>query len=117
MKNLFASTGLCIASLVGLGLMVQWTAEAKDDKPKMSNVQGLVQRMDKPNMTLTVTSRNITKDVVYTSATKFAYGHSKKNKPGSVDAIKDGYFLSCMGTFDAGQVKLQAKECVYRETR
>jgi hypothetical protein len=48
--------------------------------------------------------------VLYSADTKFVTGHSNKNKPGSVDEVKPGNFISCGGTFTG--VKLTAKECV-----
>ena len=113
-KN-FTSNGICVACLMGLGLTMQLSGEGA--KPKMSNVQGLVQRMDKSGMTLTITKGNMKKDIIYSAGTQFRTGHSKSNKPGSVDEIKEGYFLSCSGTYEPGKVQLQAKQCLYRESK
>jgi hypothetical protein len=41
---------------------------------------------------------------------QFLSGHSKDSKPGSVDEVKDNYYVS-----RGGKVELQAKKCVYRE--
>ena len=55
--------------------------------------------------------------LIYTPDTKFLYGHSNNNKPGSVDQAKQGYYVSRSGTYEAGKVQMNAKECVYRETK
>jgi hypothetical protein len=47
--------------------------------------------------------------------TKFLYGHSKDNKPGSSDQVKEGNYISCSTM--AEQNHLMAKECIYRESR
>jgi len=83
----------------------------------MSNFQGSVQSMDKSKMMITVRNGNVRRDVIYSADTKFMYGHSKDNKPGSVDAVKENFYISCGGTYDGGKPQLMAKECVYRETK
>ena len=103
-----------------LGLVLAFTAIAADKPakpPKMSNLQGRVQMMSKDNSTITVEQKGGVRRVVsYTGDTKFNYGHSKNNKPGSVDQIKEGNFINCSGTYN-DKMQLAAKECVYRETR
>ena len=116
MKEIFsASAGLCLASLLGLSLALPLTAEGT--KEKMSNVQGMVHSLDKSGMTLTVMKGNLRQEVIYSADTKFRYGHSKSNKPGSIDDVKAGFFLSCSGAYEPGKVQLQAKQCVYRENK
>jgi hypothetical protein len=107
-------------TLLGLVFTFQLAGQkaAKAPKPpKMQNVQGSVQSMDKTKMSISVRSGSMRKDVMYTADTKFVYGHSNDNKPGSVDSIKDNYYISCAGTYDAGKPQLMAKECVYRESK
>jgi hypothetical protein len=108
-----------LLALLALIFALQGTAQEKKAKAgKTSNVQGNVASVDKAKMIVSVkTGGNTRKDVMYTADTKFMQGHSKSNKPGSVDDIKDNYFISCQGTYDAGKVQLQASACVYRETK
>ncbi len=114
-------TGPCLGILFGLVLAFNLGAQDKAPKaakaPKTMNVQGKVQMQDKATSAITVNAKgNIKRQVVYSGDTKFLYGHSKDNKPGSVDQVKDGYYISCSGTYNA-KTQLEAKECVYRETQ
>lgn len=106
---------LCLVALLGLVFAIQVGAQQK--KAKMYNVQGNVQNLDKGKMSMTVRTSTVPKDVVYSADTKFMVGHSKDNKPGTVDDVKENYFISCEGTYNAGKPPLMAKMCVYRETK
>ena len=100
---------------VVMGLFLASNAFAADKAPKQSNLQGRVKMVDKNSSTITVTKGTTDRAVVYSGDTKFLYGHSNNNKPGSLDQVKDGYYISCSGTYSG--VKLNATECVYRETK
>src|ERR1051325_5938295 len=107
---------VCFAVLLGVVLAFNLVAKEKAPKaPKMSNVQGNVQMINKDTSTITVQKGNVKKDVVYSGDTKFMYGHSNDKKPGSADQVKEGNFISCAGTYSG--TKLTAKECVYRESK
>ena len=119
--------GLSIAVLVGLSSMPNLTAQGKAQKaqkadkaqgqPVKANIQGTVQNISKDKSTITVrTSGTVTRLVVYNPQTKFLYGHSDSNKPGTLAQVKESNFISCVGTFDA-KTQLIANECVYRETK
>ena len=102
-------------ALLGLSLAAGLTMLAAD-KPKMGNVQGRVQMMNKDNSTITVELKGgVRRNVIYSSDTRFLYGHSRDSKPGAWDQVKESYYISCAGTFDP--VDLKAKECVYREQK
>jgi hypothetical protein len=110
--------GLSLVTLLAVVFTLQVAAQKKETKaPKLSNVQGTVANMDKSKMTITVKNGGTQRDVIYSADTKFLFGHSKDNKPGSVDQVKENYFISCAGTFPSGKVQLTATECVYRETK
>jgi hypothetical protein len=116
--RLSAFNGLCLVALLGLVLTFQLSAQNKKTKPpKMSNVQGSVQTLDRAKMTITIRSGSVQKDVIYSADTKFLYGHSNDSKPGSIDQVKDNFYISCGGTYETGKVQLMAKECVYREKK
>ena len=110
-------TGLCLAVLLGLVLTLQLSAKGKAAKPKTGTVQGTVQSVDKSKMTITVANGNVKREVMYSADTQFMSGHSKDSKPGSLDEVKDNYYVSCGGSYEAGKVQLHAKKCVYREHR
>jgi len=92
-------------------------ADKAPGKTEKANIQGTVQNISKDTSTITVrTTGTVTRQVVYSPNTKFLYGHSNDNKPGSVAQVKDSNFISCVGTFDPKN-QLMASECVYRETK
>ena len=123
MRAKVTSFALAIAVVVSLFSMTTFAAQEKKGEKKgaaeKANVQGTVQNMSKDTSTITVrvgTGNSATRQVVYDAKTKFLYGHSDSNKPGNVSQMKDSYFVSCAGTFNA-KSQLMATECVYRETK
>ena len=89
---------------------------AQDNKKeKPINVQGSVLSIDKGTSMISVRTGTATRQVMFGGETKFFYGHSNDNKPGSSDQVKEGNYISCYTI--AEQAHLMAKECVYRETR
>ncbi|SPE30956.1 exported hypothetical protein [Candidatus Sulfopaludibacter sp. SbA6] len=110
-------TGPCIGILFGLVLAFNLGAQNKAPKPpKIMNVQGRVEMIDKGTSAITVAKGNIKRTVVYSGDTKFLYGHSKSNKPGASDQVKEGWYISCSGPFNA-KTQLEAQTCVYREAQ
>jgi hypothetical protein len=106
--------GLCFA--VFMGLVLAFQAVAKDKAPKVVNVQGRVKIINNSTSTMTVENGTLRRQVMFSADTKFLYGHSHDNKPGSADQVKEGYYISCAGTNDA-KAELMAKECIYREAK
>jgi hypothetical protein len=98
-----------------LTLVVVTSLVAADKPPKMMNVQGRVHLLDKNSSTITVEAKGVQRKVAYTGDTKFLYGHSHDNKPGSLDQVKENNYISCSGTYE--KTTLNAKECVYREMK
>ncbi len=108
---------LLLGIILSLVLAVTLAAQAKKaSKPKTGRVDGRVQMINKDTSTVTVEKSNIRRQVVYGSDTKFLYGHSKKNKPGAADQLKEGNYIACSGTFNE-KAQLQAQTCVYREQK
>jgi hypothetical protein len=96
--------GVWMVTLLGLVMTFQLAAQKKPAKPaKMSNVQGTVENIDKGKMTIGVKNGNVRKPVMYSADTKFVMGHSKDNKPGSVDQVKTSNFISCSGMYETGK--------------
>jgi hypothetical protein len=108
-------SGICVAAFLGLVLTFQLGAKDKAAKPKTGTVQGTVQSIDKSKMTMTIANGNVKKEVMYAADTQFMSGHSNNSKAGAVDDVKDNYYVSCGGSYEAGKVQLHAKKCVYRE--
>ena len=115
-KRAFGFAGLCIAAVIAL-FTVQLGAQEKTKPAKMLTFQGSVASVDKAKMEIGVKISGVKKAVIYNADTKFLYGHSDKNTPGNADAIKEGFYISCTGTTEAGKPQLMGKTCVYRETR
>jgi Cu/Ag efflux protein CusF len=93
---------LLLACVVALSLtgqaFAQEKAKAKAAAPKVDRIAGTVHMIDKDSSTITVRdSRNVMRQIVYSDATKF----TKVNKPGgTLDEIKEGTRLICLGKFD-----------------
>jgi hypothetical protein len=102
---------LGIATVAALLLLPNLIAQEK--KEKSINVQGSVLTIDKAM--ISVRTGTVTRQVMFGSGTKFLYGHSNENKPGSSDQVKEGNYISCSTM--AEQNHLMATECVYRESR
>lgn len=117
-RSFFSLTGVCLTAALCFTSTLPVAAQSKAPKQKRGlNVQGTVQAIEKPAMKITVTNLNEKQEIVYTPSTKFLSGHSKSNKPGSVDEIKENYFVSCSGSYMKGEAALHAKQCVYREAK
>ena len=84
--------------LLALALVSQGVAQEKKKaaQPKLDRVSGTIQIMNKDTSTLTVRSGNIQRTVIYNADTKF----TKVNKPGSIDEVKEGVRIICVGKFD-----------------
>jgi hypothetical protein len=97
--RLRVAMGLCL----GLGLIVTLVMplgaqEKAPDKGKtaLKRVEGAIQSIDKATNTLTVRLRGKTNTqaVVYNDKTMFTF----RNKPASVDEVKEGRNVICLGT-------------------
>jgi hypothetical protein len=89
--------GLCLA--IALTLSARPVA-AQEKKPagKLNRVEGSVQSIDTATKTVTVRVRGKTNTVpvVFSDKTLFTF----RNKPGSVDEVKDGRNVICLGRFN-----------------
>jgi hypothetical protein len=92
---------------VGIWLLplVATAATQKEGKEaaKPDRVEGNVQQIDKATKTVTVTLRGkpMQRQVVYSDSTKFTF----RNKPSTIDELKDGRHVICLGkTNDKNQL-------------
>src|SRR5215471_715070 len=112
--------GLAAVSIVILAGSVVMPNLVAQEKQKASgggqNIQGTVVDISKDKSTITIRTGSATRLVAWNSNTKFLYGHSRDNKPGSVEQLKASFYIDCVAGFDARK-ELTARECVYRETR
>ena len=118
-KHLASSVRLLIAvllvSVVTMSVLAQGKKEG-DKKESQQNIQGTIQTMNKDASTISVRVGTATRVVAHSAKTKFLFGHSNDNKPGSLAPVKEGYYISCSGTFDS-KGTLMAQECIYSESR
>ena len=108
-RHILTALALCL----GVGTVAAGSAAAQEKKAQQGHLTGMVQGINKQTSTITVRTGNMKRDIIYNSETKFLYGTEKKNKPSSLDELKDGWYLNCKGTFEG--VKLVATGCRFRE--
>ena len=83
-------------SVLALSLALTAPLKAQLKKTKPDRIQGRVQMINKATSTITVREGQVPRQVVYDKNTKFTY----LNKPATVDEVKDGRRLICVGKFD-----------------
>jgi Cu/Ag efflux protein CusF len=87
--------GICMAPLaVSVAAQDKGKKEEKGTA-KLERVEGNVHQIDKATKTVTVTLRGkgATRDVVYSDKTMFTF----RNKPSTLDEVKDGRHVICLG--------------------
>ena len=88
--------GIVLSLTLTTGASAQEEKKAEAKPKKEDRLSGTVQMMDKNTSTITLRKDSVTRSVVYTTDTKF----TKHNKPGSLDDVKEGRRLICLGKFD-----------------
>ena len=111
-RTILTLTVLCLAEIV---CGVTNPTRAADKKPQDGQITGLVQMIDKDKSSIVVRKVSVQREVIYNSDTKWMYGTQANNKPGSLDQLKEGWYVNCKGTFDG--VKLVASACRFRESK
>jgi hypothetical protein len=87
--------GLVCLLVLAPGLLAQATMDAKTG---LDRIEGYVVSIDKGKSSMSVRQKsgtNIVWNVVYNADTKFTY----RNAPSSVDEVKDGRRVICLGKF------------------
>ena len=111
--------GLAVSIVVLAGSVMMPNLGAQEKTKAVTggqNIKGTVVDISKDKSTITIRSGSATRLVAWNSNTKFLYGHSKDNKPGSVGQLKESFYIDCVAGFDTKK-ELTARTCVYRETR
>jgi Cu/Ag efflux protein CusF len=87
-----------LGGFLSLTLLAQAPAKAEKAKaaPKGDKVDGRVHMIDKATSTITLRKGTVEKHVVYSDQTKF----TKQNKPASLEDVKEGVRVICVGKFD-----------------
>jgi hypothetical protein len=95
--RLFVAMGLCLALAFTLSARPV-VAQEKKPAAKLNRVEGNVQSVDTAAKTVTVRVRGKTNTVavLFSDKTLFTF----RNKPGSVDEVKDGRHVICLGRFN-----------------
>ena len=97
--RLFVAMGLCLA--IALTLSGPVVAQEKTAAPKLTRVEGNVQSIDTATKMVTVRLRGKTNTVpvLFSDKTLFTF----RNKAGSVDQVKDGVHVICLGAYNDKQ--------------
>jgi hypothetical protein len=117
MRRRFWTTFALVLSVV-VTLAVGPAAVAKDKaakKAKEGQLTGTIHMLAKDSSTITVQKGNVQRQILYNADTKWAKGTQGSSKPGSLDELKEGYYINCKGTYDGA--KLVASACRYREAK
>jgi hypothetical protein len=102
---------LSLALVCGAGLFAQ---VRKDTKTGLDRIEGTVQAINKDKSTITVRqSSKMVWEVTYSATTKF----TKMNEPGSLDDVKDGVRVICLGTAAEKGTKMAATRIDVRAPR
>ena len=110
-RCILTSFVLCL----GLACFANNPAGAADKKAKEGQLNGRVQMIEKYKSTIVVGKGAMQRQVIYNSDTKWMYGTQARNKPGSLDELKENWYINCKGTFDGA--KLVASACRFRESK
>lgn len=89
-RMLCAVTGLLIVLSVVMGAQEK-KAAAKEDR-----ISGTVSSLDKNAKTMRVQRGNVFRVVIFDDATKFTF----RNKPSSIDDVREGRRVICLGKFN-----------------
>jgi len=95
---------VCLLVLVP-GLYAQAT---KDAKTGLDRIEGTVTSIDKDKSSLVIRQKsgtNVTWNIVYNADTKFTY----RNSPSTMDEVKEGRRLICLGKFDGKSTMTAAR--------
>jgi hypothetical protein len=80
-----------------LGVLLTGGVALAQAKGKEDKLEGTIHMINKDTSTITLRVRgNVQRQVVYTPDTKYTY----RNKPGSMEEVKEGRRVICLGTFN-----------------
>lgn len=102
--------GLFFGFLLCLAVATQAKAQGKKGAAKEDRLSGSIHMINKDTSTITIRRGNVQRQVVYTADTKITY----RNKPGSMDDVKEGRRVICLGKFNS-KTQLEATRIDVRE--
>ena len=96
-KTIASFVALILGIVLSLTLTTEIRAQEKPAaKPKVDRLSGTVQMISKDTSTITLRKNNSDRFVVYNKDTKYTL----HNKPSSLDQVKEGRKVICLGKFD-----------------
>jgi Cu/Ag efflux protein CusF len=105
-------TGLLVGVVLTLSMATQTYAKDKSATAKQNRLSGTIHMINKDTKTITLTTGNMQRQVVYDDNTKFTF----RNKAGSLDDVKEGRRVICLGHFN-DKSQLEATRVDVREGR
>ena len=97
------SLSILLGLLLGvvLSLSVATPVFAKEKKPKAASTKedrlsGTIHMINKDTKTVTLRKGNVQRQVIWDDSTKITY----RNKPGTMDDVKEGRRVICLGKFN-----------------
>lgn len=112
-RRFSALVGLSLGIVLSLALAFNAVAQekAKGKASKEDRLSGRIQMINKDTKTITLdTKGNVKRQVVYSDSTKITY----RNKPSSMDEVKEGRRVICLGKFN-DKTQLEATRIDVRE--
>jgi hypothetical protein len=105
--RLSVAVGLCVGIALALFVAVPVAAQPANPKPqveakgkaaKVDRLDGTIRAVDQKAKAIVVRARGMTleRQVIYDDKTKFTF----RNKPSSLDEVKDGRRVICLGHYD-----------------
>lgn len=99
---------LAVALVSSLGLAAGLHAQAtKDEKSGLDRLEGIVQYINKDKSEITIRQKrtaDLEWTIVYSPETKFTY----LNEAATLEKVKDGLRVICLGTFGEEKTKMKA---------
>ena len=93
------SLTICMGLFFGFLLTLAVATEAKAQEKgaaKEDRLTGSIHMINKDTSTITIRRGNVQRQVVYNADTKITY----RNKPGTMDEVKEGRRVICLGKFN-----------------
>lgn len=96
-RSLSILMGLLLGVVLSLSLATSAFAQKKKGKEaKEDRLSGTIHMINKDTNTITLRRGNVQRQVVWDTSTKITY----RNKPGTMDDVKEGRRVICLGKFN-----------------
>ncbi len=96
-RSLSILTGLALGVVLSLSVATPtYAKEKKAAAAKEDRLSGTIHMINKDTSTITLRKGNVQRQIVYSADTKYTY----RNKPGTMDDVKEGRRVICLGKFN-----------------